>query len=186
MEKNSSVEIKKIITPLTKEVAASLAAGDNVTISGYIYSARDMAHKRLCKAIEKGLSLPFELEGAVLYYLGPTEPRPGAVIGSAGPTTASRMDGFTPMLLENGVRGSIGKGYRSDKVRLAIKECGAVHFAAIGGAGALLSKHIVTSEIVAYEDLQTEAIRKMKVVDLPLIVAYDCAGRSVYGCEEKI
>ncbi len=180
------MKIKKIITPLTLDVIRSLKAGDNVTVSGYIYSARDMAHKRLCRAIEKGMLLPFELKGMLLYYLGPTEPRPMAVIGSAGPTTAARMDDFTPMLLENGVKGSIGKGYRSEKVRQAIKKCCAVHFAAIGGAGALLSKHIVTSEIVAYEDLQTEAIRKMKVVDLPLVVAYDCEGRSVYPCEKKI
>ena len=174
-------EIKKIQTPLTDEVVRSLKAGDEVSISGDIYTARDMAHKRLCAAIEAGESLPFEAAGAVIYYVGPSPAKPGEVIGAAGPTTASRMDAFSPKLLAAGVKGMIGKGYRGEEVVEAIKKNAAVQFSTIGGAGALLSKHIVSSELIAYEDLATEAIRKLKVVDFPAVVAYDWQGNSVYS-----
>jgi len=173
-------EIKKLQPPLTKDDVASLRAGDEVSISGAIYTARDMAHKRLCEVIEAGEQLPLELEGAIIYFVGPTPARPGKVIGAAGPTTSSRMDAFSPRLIAKGLRAMIGKGYRGEEVREALKKYGAAHLSAIGGAGALLSKHIVSSEIIAYEDLGTEAIRKLEVVDFPAIVAYDAQGRSVY------
>ncbi len=173
-------ETKRLSTPLSEAVARSLKAGDEVLISGVIYTARDQAHKRLCALIDQGKKLPIELEGAVIYFVGPTPARPGRVIGAAGPTTSSRMDGFSPMLIARGLRGMIGKGYRGPEVVAALKKHGAVHFAGIGGAGALLSKCIVKSEIVAYEDLGTEAIRRLEVVDLPTTVAYDAAGGSVY------
>ena len=173
-------EVKRIITPLSEDVSRSLRAGEHVLISGVLYTARDMAHKRLCAALEKNAKLPFDLEGAVIYFVGPSPARPGQVIGAAGPTTSSRMDGFSPTLIAKGLRGMIGKGYRSDEVRQALKEYGAVHFATIGGAGALLSKHIVSAEVIAYEDLGTEAIRKLEVEDFPAVVAYDCHGGNVY------
>lgn len=173
-------QIKKLQPPLTDSVVRSLKAGDEALFSGVIYTARDMAHKRLCEAIETGQRLPFELEGAVIYFVGPTPARPGRVIGSAGPTTSSRMDAFSPRLIANGLKAMIGKGYRSIEVRDALKKYGAVHLSAIGGAGALLSKHIVSAEIIAYEDLGTEAVRKLQVVDFPAVVAYDSHGGSVY------
>jgi len=171
---------KKLKTPLSEDVVRRLRAGDRVLITGFVFTARDMAHKRLCEAIDAGQKLPFELEGAVIYFVGPTPARPHRVIGAAGPTTSSRMDGFSPKLIANGLRGMIGKGYRNDKVRDALKEYGAVHFSAIGGAGALLSKRIVSAEPIAYEDLGTEAVRKLKVVDFPAIVAYDSLGNTIY------
>ena len=171
---------KRINTPLSENVVRSLKAGDEVVISGVIYTARDMAHKRLIAAIEKKEKLPVELEGAIIYFMGPSPARPGKPIGAAGPTTSSRMDGFSPALIAKGLRGMIGKGYRSDEVRAALKEYGAVHFATIGGAGALLSKHIKSAELIAYDDLGTEAIRKLQVEDFPAIVAYDANGISVY------
>jgi len=170
----------RLTTPLSEQVARSLTAGDHVQLNGQIYSARDMAHKRLCRALEAGRQLPFELEGAVIYFLGPTPARAGKVIGAAGPTTASRMDTFSPTLIRRGLRAMIGKGYRGEKVRAALKQYGAVHLSAIGGAGALLSKYITSSEVIAYEDLGAEAIRKLTVIDFPAIVAYDSAGNSVY------
>jgi len=173
-------EVKKLETPLSKEVARSLRAGDEVSITGVIYTARDMAHKRLCEAIDVGGELPFALEGAIIYFVGPTPAWPGRVIGSAGPTTSSRMDAFSPKLIANGLRAMIGKGYRGDEVRDALKKYGAVHLTAIGGAGALLSQHIVAAEVVGYEDLGTEAIRKLQVVDFPAVVAYDFYGNSIY------
>jgi fumarate hydratase subunit beta len=173
-------EAKKVKTPLSEAAVRSLKAGDEVLISGVIYTARDQAHKRLCALIDEGKKLPIELEGAVIYFTGPTPARPGRVIGAAGPTTSSRMDGFSPKLIALGLRGMIGKGYRGPEVVVALKKYGAVHFAGIGGAGALLGKCIVKSEIVAYEDLGTEAIRRLEVVDLPATVAYDAAGGSVY------
>ncbi len=173
--------IKEIKPPLSEADVRSLKAGDEVLISGFIYTARDMAHKRLCRSIEAGERLPFELEGAVIYFVGPTPPRPGRVIGAAGPTTSSRMDAFSPILIANGLRATIGKGYRNNEVREALKKYGAVHLSAIGGAGALLSKHIRSAEIIAYEDLGTEAIRKLEVVDFPAIVAYDANGETVYN-----
>jgi fumarate hydratase subunit beta len=171
------VELKP---PLTESVVRSLKAGDEVVVCGVVYAARDMAHKRLCRSLEAGEESPFPLEGAVIYYVGPTPARPGQVIGAAGPTTSSRMDAFAPMLIANGLKATIGKGYRGEEVRQALKQYGAVHLATIGGAGALLSRHIVAAEVIAYEDLGAEAVRKLQVVDFPAIVAYDSYGNSVY------
>lgn len=173
-------KVKKLTTPLAESDVRSLKAGDQVSISGVIYTARDMAHKRLCEAIDTGQGLPFELEGAVIYFVGPTPARQGKVIGAAGPTTSSRMDAFSPTLIAHGLKAMIGKGYRGQEVRQALKKHGAVHFAATGGAGALLSKYIVSAETIAYEDLGTEAVRRLEVVDFPVIVAYDAAGNSVF------
>lgn len=172
--------MKKIETPLTNEIIRSLKAGDEVEISGVVYTARDAAHKRLCELIEQGKQLPISIEGQVFYFVGPTPPRPGQVIGSAGPTTSSRMDKFSVKLLAAGLKGMIGKGYRGDEVREALKRYRGVHFAALGGAGALLSKHIISAEVVAYEDLGTEAIRKLTLKDFPAIVAYDSFGNTVF------
>ena len=172
--------IKKLTTPLSEKAVRSLQAGNEVTINGVIYTARDMAHKRLCATIEAGEEMPFELEGAIVYFMGPTPARPGSVIGAAGPTTSSRMDAFSPKLIAKGLKGMIGKGYRGEEVRRALKEHGAVHFSATGGAGALLSKHIVSAEVIAYEDLGTEAIRRLEVVDFPAIVAYDSHGNTIF------
>jgi fumarate hydratase subunit beta len=172
--------IKKLQPPLTEADICSLKAGDEVLISGVVYTARDMAHKRLCKVIEAGEELPIPLEGAVVYFVGPSPAPEGKVIGAAGPTTSSRMDIFSLALLANGLKAMLGKGYRGEQVRDFLKKYKAVHLSTIGGAGALLSKHIVATEMVAYEDLGTEAIRKLQVVDFPAIVAYDCYGNSVY------
>jgi len=171
---------KKLQPPLTEENVRLLKAGDEVLISGVLYTARDMAHKRLCEAIEAGRQLPFQIEGAIIYFVGPTPAPAGRVIGAAGPTTSSRMDAFSPKLLANGLKVMLGKGYRGRQVREALKEYTAVHLSTIGGAGALLSKHIVAAEAIAYEDLGTEAVRKLQVVDFPAVVAYDCYGNSVY------
>ena len=173
-------EVKKLQPPLTEADVRSLKVGDRVSLTGVIYTARDIAHKRLCESIDSGRELPFELEGAIIYFCGPTPARPGKVIGAAGPTTSSRMDAFSPKLIANGLRAMIGKGYRGDEVREALKKYCAVHLSTIGGAGALLSKHIVSAEVIAYEDLGAEAIRKLEVVDFPAVVAYDCYGNSVY------
>ena len=172
--------IKKLQPPLTEVDVHSLKAGDEVEITGVIYTARDMAHKRLCRAIDSREKLPFPLEGAIIYFAGPTPARPGRVIGAAGPTTSSRMDAFSPKLIANGLRAMLGKGYRGDEVRDALKKYGAVHLSTIGGAGALLSKHITSAEVIAYQDLGTEAIRRLQVVDFPAIVAYDANGGTVY------
>jgi fumarate hydratase subunit beta len=176
----------KIETPLTDDVVRSLKAGDEVVISGVVYSARDMAHMRICEAIEKGEKLPFGLEGAVVYFVGPTPAGEERAIGAAGPTTSSRMDAFSPILYGKGLGGTIGKGYRSLEVRRALKENCAVHFAACGGAAALLSRHIAASEVIAYDDLGTEAVRKLRFEDFPVVVAYDCHGSSVYRVDENI
>jgi len=173
-------EIKKLQPPLSDSDVRALKAGDEVAVSGVVYTARDMAHKRLCEAIDAGQKLPFELEGAVIYFVGPSPARPGKVIGAAGPTTSSRMDAFSPKLIARGLRAMIGKGYRGGEVRDALKKYGAVHLSAIGGAGALLSRYIVSAEVIAYDDLGTEAVRKLEVADFPAIVAYDCYGNSVY------
>jgi len=154
-------KVIKLKTPLSEELVKSLRAGDEVEISGIIYTARDQAHKRLCASLDAGQKLPFELEGQVIYFVGPTPAGAGRAIGAAGPTTSSRMDAFSEKLIANGLKGMIGKGYRNDQVRDALKQYGAVHFAAIGGAGALLSKHIVSAEVIAYEDLGAEAVRKL-------------------------
>lgn len=173
-------KLKTLQSPLTEVDVRTLKAGDEVLISGVVYTARDMAHKRLRETIEAGKKLPFELEGAIIYFVGPTPARPGRIIGAAGPTTSSRMDAFSPILIANGLKAMIGKGYRDDRLRDALKKHGAMHLSTIGGAGALLSKHIISSEVIAYEDLGTEAIRKLQVVDFPAVVAYDCHGNSVY------
>jgi len=176
--------LEKIHLPLNETAVLELKAGQEILLSGKVYTARDMAHKRLFKAIRDGQTTPFELEGAVIYFVGPTPAREGKVIGAAGPTTASRMDAFSPLLIRKGLKGMIGKGYRDHKVREALKEYKAVHFSAVGGAGALLSRHIVKSEVIAYADLGTEAIRELEVVDFPVIVAYDAFGGSVYEKEK--
>ena len=167
-------------TPLSEADVRALRAGQEVLISGVVYSARDMAHKRLCEAIKAGEQLPFDMTGAIIYFVGPTPARDGRVIGAAGPTTASRMDAFSPVLIEHGLRAMIGKGYRDQTVRQALVKYGAVHLAAIGGAGALLSRKIIKAEIIAYEDLGAEAIRRLELVDFPAVVAYDSYGHSVY------
>ena len=170
----------KLNTPFTIADTAKLTAGDYVYLSGTIYTARDAAHKRMSDTLDAGGSLPLDINGKILYYLGPTPARPGKVIGSAGPTTASRMDKYAPRLLDMGQIGMIAKGKRTQPVIDAIVRNGAVYFASVGGAGALLSKCITSSEIVAYEDLGTEAIRKLQVKDLPVIVVIDSKGNNLY------
>lgn len=171
---------KRISAPLKKEELAELQAGDYVYITGTIYSARDAAHKRMYETMLEGNELPIQLKDNIIYYLGPTPAKEGQVIGSAGPTTSSRMDKYTPLLLENGLNGMIGKGKRSKEVIDAIMKYKSVYFAAVGGAGALLSKCIKKSEVVAYDDLGTEAIRKMEVKDFPAIVVIDSEGNNLY------
>lgn len=175
---------KHMNVPATKEETQNLSAGDSVLISGTIYTARDAAHKRMQEALQKGEKLPFDIKDAFLYYMGPSPARPGQVIGSAGPTTSGRMDVYTPALLDLGMRGMIGKGKRTPEVIQAMKRNEAVYFAAIGGAGALLSKCILSSEVIAYEDLGTEAIRKLTVKDFPAIVVIDKDGNSLYDRKE--
>lgn len=170
----------KLSTPLTKDKIKDLKAGDFVYITGTIYTARDAAHKRMFEAVGNGESLPLDLKDEVIYYMGPSPAREGRVIGSAGPTTASRMDKYAPTFLDMGQSAMIGKGKRSDAVHEAIVRNGAVYFAAIGGAGALLSKRIKNSEVIAYDDLGTEAIRKLTVEDFPVIVVIDSTGRDLY------
>ncbi|OGS20050.1 MAG: fumarate hydratase [Elusimicrobia bacterium RIFOXYA2_FULL_39_19] len=170
----------KITTPITKETVKSLKAGDRVFISGTIYTARDTAHKRIFELIANKEKLPFELEGAVIYYVGPSPAKPGQVIGSAGPTTSSRMDSFTPILLEKGLKGMIGKGKRSPDVIKAIKKYKAVYFAATGGAAALLAKTVKDSDLIAFFELGTEAIYKLEVKDFPAIVINDMYGNDLY------
>lgn len=171
---------KHIKVPLVRDVAASLRAGDYVYLSGTIYTARDAAHKRLYEALEKGETLPLDMKNNVIYYMGPSPARPGHPIGSAGPTTASRMDKYAPALLDLGLTGMIGKGKRSQAVGDAVVRNGAVYFAAVGGAGALLSRSIVSSEVLAYDDLGTEAIHKLEVKDFPVIVVMDAEGNNLY------
>ena len=171
---------KHINAPITEDVARDLKAGDYVYITGTIYTARDAAHKRMQEALDSGKELPIDMNNNVIYYMGPSPAREGRPIGSAGPTTASRMDKYAPKLLDLGLKGMIGKGKRSKEVTDAIIRNGAVYFAAVGGAGALLSKVIEESEMVAYEDLGTEAIRKLTVKDFPAIVVIDCEGNNLY------
>ena len=170
----------KLSTPLTKDKIKDLKAGDFVYITGTIYTARDAAHKRMFEAVGNGESLPLDLKDEVIYYMGPSPAREGRVIGSAGPTTDSSMDKYAPTFLDMGQSAMIGKGKRSDAVHEAIVRNGAVYFAAIGGAGALLSKKIKASEVIAYDDLGTEAIRKLTVEDFPVIVVIDSTGRDLY------
>jgi fumarate hydratase subunit beta len=173
-------EIKRIQTPLTDEVLRGLKIGEKVTLNGIIYSARDAAHKRLVELIQKGEELPFELPGQVIYYVGPAPAKPGFAVGSAGPTTSYRMDAYAPVLIEHGLKGMIGKGARGDNVKEAMKKYGAVYFAAIGGAGALISKSIISAEVIAYPELGAEAVRRMEVKDFPAIVATDMFGDDLY------
>ena len=174
-----------IQAPVSKEDARSLKAGDYVYLSGTIYTARDAAHKRMKEALDQGQKLPFDLKGSVIYYMGPSPAREGRPFGSAGPTTASRMDKYTPELLDLGLGAMIGKGKRSPAVIDAMVRNGAVYFAAVGGAGALLSKCILSSEIVAYEDLGAEAIRKLEVKNFPVIVVIDSQGNNWYETASK-
>ena len=169
-----------ITTPLTTEAARALHCGETVLLSGEIYTARDAAHARLVEAYRRDEPLPFQVENAIVYYVGPTPSMPGKVIGSAGPTTSYRMDAFAPTLIELGLTGMIGKGERCPEVISAMKEYGAVYFGAIGGAGALLSRCVESSEVVAYEDLGAEAIRRLIVKDMPLTVIIDCEGNDLY------
>lgn len=171
---------KYINVPLAEGAAAELRAGDYVYLTGTIYTARDAAHKRMYEALERGEQLPLEMDNNVIYYMGPSPARPGRPIGSAGPTTSSRMDKYAPTLLDLGLKGMIGKGRRSQAVRDAIVRNGAVYFAAVGGAGALLSRSIVSSEVIAYDDLGTEAIRRLEVKDFPVIVVMDAEGNNLY------
>ena len=171
---------KHINLPLTKEIIDDLKAGDYVYLTGEMYTARDAAHKRMWDALAEGKELPIDIEGQVIYYMGPSPARPGTVIGSAGPTTASRMDKYTPKLLDLGLKGMIGKGKRTPEVIEAMKRNGVVYFAAVGGAGAILSKCIKKSEVIAYDDLGTEAIRRLYVEDMPVIVVIDRYGKNLY------
>jgi fumarate hydratase subunit beta len=178
--------IKDLRTPLSDADVVSLKAGDRVRISGVIYTARDAAHGRLAPLVEKGEKLPIDVKGQIIYYTGPSPARPGGVIGSVGPTTASRMDKFTPALLAIGLKGTIGKGYRGQPVKDALKQHKAVYFGSIGGAGAVLSEFVKKAEIVAYEDLGTEAIRRLEVEGFPAMVLYDCHGGDLYLDGQKV
>jgi len=172
--------IKEVTPPLSDADVASLKAGDRVRISGVLYTARDAAHARLFPLVEQGKPLPIEVRGQIIYYTGPSPARPGAVVGSIGPTTGGRMDKFTPALLELGLKGTIGKGARSQVVKDALRRHTAVYFGAIGGAGAVLSQFVKALEVVAYEDLGTEAIRRLEVEGFPAIVVNDCHGGDLY------
>jgi fumarate hydratase subunit beta len=170
----------RIETPLTDETVERLRAGDRVLISGVIYTARDAAHKRMVEALQRGKPPPFDLKGQIIYYVGPTPPKPGQVIGSAGPTTAIRMDKYVEPLLQLGLKGMIGKGYRSPQVKELLVKYKAVYFAAVGGVAVLLARAIKSSEVIAYEDLGTEAIRRLVVEDFPVIVANDIYGGDIF------
>ena len=176
---------KYIQLPISDEEAQSLKAGDYVYLTGTLYTARDAAHKRMQEALDRGESLPFHLAHHLIYYMGPSPAREGRPIGSAGPTTSSRMDKYTPGLLDLGLKGMIGKGKRSQSVKEALIRNKGVYFAAVGGAGALLSKAIISSEVIAYEDLGTEAIRKLEVKDFPVIVVMDSEGNDLYDTAVK-
>jgi fumarate hydratase subunit beta len=178
--------LKDVRTPLSDADVESLKAGDRVRISGVIYTARDAAHGRLLPLIEQGQALPIDVRGAIIYYTGPSPARPGDVVGSIGPTTASRMDKFTPALLKLGLKGTIGKGYRGQAVKDALKQYRAAYFGSIGGAGAVLSQFVKKLEIVAYEDLGTEAIRRLEVEHFPAIVLNDCHGGDLYQDGQKV
>lgn len=173
-------KIKKITAPLSKETVQSLKAGDSVRITGTIYTSRDAAHKRMIEALEAGQELPIDVTGQVIYYVGPTPAKPGQVIGSAGPTTSGRMDKYAPTLIEKGLAGMIGKGLRSQEVVDAMKKHGAVYFAAIGGAAVVIAKSIKSYEVLAYDDLGSEALAKLTVEDFPAIVVIDAEGNDFY------
>ena len=171
---------KRTMLPLTDEILEGLRSGDNVLLTGVMYAARDAAHKRMIEALDQGKPLPFAIEGQTIYYMGPSPARQGQVIGSAGPTTSGRMDSHSPRLISQGLKGMIGKGMRSQAVNDAIKKYQAVYFAAIGGAGALISKSIVKSEVIAYEELGAESIRRLEVKDFPATVINDIYGGDLY------
>ena len=175
----------RVKAPLSREDTRNLKAGDSCLISGVIYTARDAAHKRLCELVAAGKPLPMDIKDAIIYFVGPTPAKPGQAIGSAGPTTSYRMDAYSPTLIAQGQTGMIGKGKRGPEVVAAMKEFGAVYFGAIGGCGALLSKCIKKAEIVAYEDLGAEAIRRLEVEDLPVIVIIDSCGNNLYESGRK-
>ena len=177
---NDRNERRKITLPLTEDVAVSLKAGEAVSLSGTIYAARDEAHEKLIELIEKGEELPFPIKDATVYYVGPAPAKPGQVIGSAGPTTSGRMDVYTPPLIERGLRGMIGKGERDDRVIEAIKAHKAIYFGAVGGAGALLAKCITSQKVLAWPELGPEALRELKVEEMPLIVVIDTEGHDLY------
>jgi fumarate hydratase subunit beta len=170
----------KVTTPLNEEVISKWRSGDKILISGIIYTGRDAAHKRLVELIDKGESLPFDVKGQIIYFVGPTPARPGRAVGSAGPTTSYRMDAYSPRLIEKGLKGMIGKGSRSKEVIEAMMKHKCVYMTAVGGAGALISRCIKSSEIIAYDDLGPEAIRKMKVENFPVIVVNDTSGNDLY------
>jgi len=172
--------VKRVSAPLSDNVVQDLRAGDEVLISGVIYAARDAAHKRMVDLLSKGERLPFDIEGQIVYYAGPTPTRPGEVIGSAGPTTSYRMDPYAPLLIQHGLKGMIGKGQRTEPVVEAMKKFKAVYFAAVGGAGALIARAVKSNKIVAYEELGPEAVRMLEVVDFPVIVAQDCYGGDLF------
>ncbi|MDN7244979.1 Fe-S-containing hydro-lyase [Planococcus shenhongbingii] len=171
---------KKITLPLTDADIDSLKAGDRVLLSGTVFTARDAAHKRMIEQEKEGIPFPIDVEGQVIYYTGPTPAKPGEVIGSAGPTTSGRMDLYTPRLLEKGLKGMIGKGYRNEEVKAAIKQHRAVYFGAVGGAAALIARSIKSVEVIAYEDLGTEAIRKLTIENFPVFVVNDAHGGDIY------
>ncbi len=175
----------RLKTPLTDQEVERLKIGDRILLNGVIYTGRDAAHKRLFDLLKEGRELPFDIRGQIIYYVGPTPARPGQIFGSAGPTTSYRMDAYAPMLIEKGLKGMIGKGMRSEAVKEAMKRWKAVYFAATGGAGALLAKKVKKAEVVAYEDLGPEAIRRLEVEDLPVIVINDVVGNDLYLEGEK-
>jgi fumarate hydratase subunit beta len=175
-----STMAKRIALPLTDEAVADLRAGDDVLLTGTMYVGRDSAHKRIVEALDQGKPLPFDIKGQTIYYMGPSPAKPGHAIGSAGPTTSGRMDSYSPRLMAEGLRGMVGKGMRSAAVKEAMKQHRAVYFAAIGGAGALISKAIKKSDIIAYEELGAEALLRIEVADFPVIVINDIYGGDLY------
>ncbi|MDD3927878.1 MAG: Fe-S-containing hydro-lyase [bacterium] len=175
----------RLETPLNPKAVADLRAGDAVLLSGIVYTARDAAHKRMIEALREGEELPFPLEGETIYYAGPSPAPPGRPVGSIGPTTSCRMDRFTSRLITAGLRGMIGKGERSPEVATTLRRCGAVYLAAIGGAAALLARSVISARVVAYEDLGTEAVRRLEIKDMPLIVALDIHGGDIYQQEKE-
>lgn len=181
----SAARVHRVTPPLSPELVQEIRSGDRLLITGKMYTARDAAHKRLTEALERGEPLPVDIVGQVIYYVGPTPPKPGQVIGSAGPTTSGRMDKYTPALLAQGLRAAIGKGYRSEEVRRALVEHGGLYLAATGGAGALLAKRIKAAKVVAYDDLGPEAIRELEVEDFPVVVIHDAHGGDLYAEGQK-
>lgn len=172
--------VKKVTLPLTDEVLRNIRTGDNLLLTGVVYTARDAAHKKIVEALDQGKPLPFDIKGAIIYYMGPTPARPGRIIGSAGPTTSGRMDAYAPRLIAVGLKGMIGKGSRSKAVKDAMVKHRAVYLGAIGGAGALISRSIKKAEVIAYEELGAEALRRLEVVDFPVTVINDIYGGDLY------